>query len=149
MALLEVLQFPDPRLKRVSKRIEEVTDELERCAVERALCGTREEVYQGGQLVGYRTKYSSTLLIFLLRNRRPAQYNTPYGVVNFPGDTNDDVVFESRITSLGRPETIKVPMAEWYQKQQHSKNGDGATKADGENFRSSGATGEELHEKGL
>ena len=32
MALLEVLQFPDPRLKRVSRPIEEVTDELRELA---------------------------------------------------------------------------------------------------------------------
>lgn len=32
MALLEVLQFPDPRLKQVSERIEEVTDELRQLA---------------------------------------------------------------------------------------------------------------------
>lgn len=32
MALLEVLQFPDPRLKRVSRPIEEVTDEIRQLA---------------------------------------------------------------------------------------------------------------------
>jgi len=32
MALLEVLQFPDPRLKRMSRRIEHVTDELRELA---------------------------------------------------------------------------------------------------------------------
>lgn len=54
--------------------IEEGTDALEDEAVRRALEGTKKPVYQGGKLAGHVQEYSDTLLIFLLKGRRPEKY---------------------------------------------------------------------------
>lgn len=50
--------------------IEAATDTLETEARRRAVDGWDEPIYQGGELVGYRKKYSDNLLAMLLRGRR-------------------------------------------------------------------------------
>lgn len=50
------------------------TDALEDEAVRRAMQGTERPVYQGKTLVGHIRDYSDTLLIFMLKARRPEKY---------------------------------------------------------------------------
>lgn len=50
------------------------TDSLEDEAVRRAHEGTLKPVYQGGKKVGSIREYSDTLLIFLLKGRRPERF---------------------------------------------------------------------------
>lgn len=47
---------------------------LEREARRRAIEGVDEPVYQNGQLVGYKRRYSDTLLIFMLKGEAPDKY---------------------------------------------------------------------------
>ncbi len=54
--------------------IDRATEVLEQEAIRRAFRGVKEPVYQGGQLVGYIRKYSDTVLIFLLKGRKPEVY---------------------------------------------------------------------------
>ena len=50
------------------------TDALEDEAIRRGHEGVEEPVYQGGVLVGHIRKYSDTLLIFMLKARRPEKF---------------------------------------------------------------------------
>jgi len=50
---------------------------LEDEAIRRARDGVEEPIYQRGELVGTVRKYSDTLLIFLLKMRKPGVYNPP------------------------------------------------------------------------
>jgi hypothetical protein len=50
------------------------TRELEREASRRAYHGELRPVYQGGELVGHIREYSDSLLMFLLKARRPGKY---------------------------------------------------------------------------
>jgi len=54
--------------------IERGADLLEEEAVRRAYVGVEKPVYQGGALVGHVQEYSDTLLIFLLKGKRPERY---------------------------------------------------------------------------
>jgi len=54
--------------------VEEGTEDLEQEAYRRACRGTRKPTYQGGKMVGYVREYSDTLMIFLLKARRPEKY---------------------------------------------------------------------------
>src|SRR4051812_3390061 len=54
------------------------TEHLEEEAYKRAVEGTQKAVYQGGELVGYHTETSDTLLIFLLKARAPEKYRDRY-----------------------------------------------------------------------
>ncbi len=49
-------------------------DRLEDEATRRAVDGWDEPVYQGGELVGFKRRYSDTLLIFMLNGARPEKY---------------------------------------------------------------------------
>ena len=53
---------------------ERSTELLEREAFRRAAVGTLKPVFQGGERVGEIREYSDTLLIFLLKARRPDTY---------------------------------------------------------------------------
>ena len=50
------------------------TEEMEQEARRRAVMGVQEPVYYRGELVGHVRKFSDTLLIFLLKARRPEIY---------------------------------------------------------------------------
>jgi hypothetical protein len=54
--------------------IEEATETLERVAVRRATVGTKRPVFYRGEVVGSIRDISDTLLIFLLKSRRPEVY---------------------------------------------------------------------------
>lgn len=54
--------------------LERGTDALEDEAVRRAYHGTEKPVYQGGKKVGHVREYSDTLLIFMLKARRPERF---------------------------------------------------------------------------
>lgn len=61
-------------------------DVLEDEAKRRAFTGNKEPVYQGGKKVGTITKYSDTLLIFLLKSLKPSTYrDTVRNEVSAPG----------------------------------------------------------------
>lgn len=54
--------------------IETATERLEQEAIRRAFEGCQKPVYQGGELVGYVQEYSDTLMIFMLKAKRPGVY---------------------------------------------------------------------------
>jgi hypothetical protein len=54
--------------------IEEATETLERVAVRRSTVGTKRPVFYRGEVVGSTREMSDTLLIFLLKSRRPEVY---------------------------------------------------------------------------
>jgi hypothetical protein len=54
--------------------IEKGTDALEDEAIRRAYHGTDKPVYQGKELVGHIREYSDTLMIFMLKARRPEKF---------------------------------------------------------------------------
>lgn len=56
------------------KAVERGTDALEDEAIRRAYHGTDKPVFQGGELVGHIREYSDTLLIFMLKARRPDKF---------------------------------------------------------------------------
>lgn len=60
---------------------EETTERMEREAWRRAVRGVRQPVYQGGKRVGAIRKYSDTLLIFMLKARKPEVYREQLKVV--------------------------------------------------------------------
>jgi hypothetical protein len=49
-------------------------DALEDEAIERALHGVEEEIWYGGKHIGTTRKYSDSLLMFLLKARRPEKF---------------------------------------------------------------------------
>lgn len=53
---------------------EATTQRMEREAFRRAVEGTEKPVYQGKELVGTVREFSDTLLIFMLKSRRPEKY---------------------------------------------------------------------------
>jgi len=72
------------------------TEHLEETAYKRAVEGTQKAVYQGGELVGYHTETSDTLLIFLLKARAPEKYRDRYeGAGGAGADGPLRVVFET------------------------------------------------------
>ena len=71
--------------------LEEAADKLEMEAFRRAVKGFGEGRFFQGSVVGEVTRYSDSLLMFLLRARRPARFGT--GAVTDTSDTgmeNDD-----------------------------------------------------------
>lgn len=54
--------------------METATDKLEEEAQRRAVEGVQEPIYQNGELVGHKLKYSDVLLMFLLNGARPEKY---------------------------------------------------------------------------
>lgn len=58
--------------------IDASTAVLEDEAIRRATQGTKRPIYQGKELVGHVTEYSNTLLIFMLKARRPDVYRESF-----------------------------------------------------------------------
>lgn len=80
------------------------TDSLEDEAIRRARVGTDKPVYQGGELVGHVREFSDTLMIFMLKARRPGKYREDR---NFKGEitiTLGKLIDES----ISRSEPAKV-----------------------------------------
>ena len=61
---------------------------MEREAYRRAVKGVEKPVYRGGQLVGTIREYSDSLLMFLLRARRPELYRDHSRVERTRGDSD-------------------------------------------------------------
>jgi hypothetical protein len=66
--------------------IEQSNEVFEAEAGRRGVEGVEKPVYQGGELVGHVREYSDTLLIFLLKARKPEKYRDRYDV-NVRGQT--------------------------------------------------------------
>lgn len=65
----------DPEFRQAwDEIIDATTDTLEREAYRRATLGVEEPIYYKGQEVGKVRRYSDTLLIFLLKGRKPDVY---------------------------------------------------------------------------
>ena len=62
--------------------IELLEDEAQR----RAFHGTKKPVYQGGKLVGHIQEYSDTLLIFLLKGKKPDVYKDRHELTGKDGE---------------------------------------------------------------
>lgn len=54
--------------------LDDGTDLLEDEAIRRASSGVEEPIYQGGELVGTKIRYSDDLMKFMLAGRRPSVY---------------------------------------------------------------------------
>jgi hypothetical protein len=72
-------RYPEFR-KAWDEALEVSTEMLEREAFRRAHDGCDEPVFHQGQVCGYITKYSDTLLIFLLKSRKPERYRDNHNV---------------------------------------------------------------------
>jgi hypothetical protein len=65
----------DPAFAKLfDEAIQASTVRLEQEAIRRAFHGTPKPVFQSGKLVGMMREYSDTLLIFLLKGRKPDMY---------------------------------------------------------------------------
>jgi len=71
----------------IDKALDEAEAELHRRAVE----GVKRPVYQNGKLVGYTQEYSDTLLIFMLKCRRPERYRDRMEVTTKDGDIDSAI----------------------------------------------------------
>ena len=87
--------------------VEEGTDRLEDEALRRARDGTEKPVYQGGKLVGTVREHSDTLMIFLLKARRPQKFKDRVAVggdLEAPPIRSENVsareILESRLAAL-------------------------------------------------
>ncbi len=58
----------------IEEAIEEGSDELEEEATRRAVKGIDKPIVYKGEITGYTKEYSDTLLIFLLKARRPEKF---------------------------------------------------------------------------
>lgn len=90
------------------------TDSLEDEAVRRAHEGTEKPVYQGGRMVGTVREYSDTLLIFMLKARRPEKFKDRVsqelmGKGGGPIETKD---VSARETIIGRLASLAARRAE-------------------------------------
>jgi hypothetical protein len=70
----------------------ETTDRMEREALRRAVEGVAKPVYQKGELVGHVREFSDTLLIFMLKARKPEVYRENVRVEHSGGLNNRTVV---------------------------------------------------------
>ena len=80
--------------------LEEAADRLEMEAFRRAVDGVEEERFFGGQVIGEVTRYSDSLLMFLLRARRPAIYGPrpeTDAVKSAADETENDEQFLARL----------------------------------------------------
>jgi len=80
---------------------QDAMDKLEVEAFRRALEGTEVPVYQGGELVGTKLKYSDTLLIFLLNGGRPEKYRDRV-TMRHEGDTKLGALCDAVTARLNR-----------------------------------------------
>ena len=95
------------------RALDSATDRLENEAVRRAVDGVDEPVYQGGKQVGSITRYSDTLLIFLLKANRDKfrQANMPPIVGTQNNLTiNSYTVVEDAGSANVAPEEFDLPM---------------------------------------
>lgn len=109
------------------RALDTATDVLEKEAVRRAVTGVDEPVYQGGKQVGSITRYSDTLLIFLLKANRVKfrQANMPPIVGTQNNLTiNSYTVVEDAGKVQVAPEEYDLPMIDTL-RQLPASNGNG------------------------
>ena len=109
------------------RALDTATDVLEKEAQRRAVKGVDEPVYQGGKQVGSITRYSDTLLIFLLKANRDKfrQANMPPIVGTQNNLTiNSYTVVEDAGSANVAPEEYELPMIDTL-RQLPASNGNG------------------------
>jgi hypothetical protein len=89
--------------EQVAEAIEMGTDALEDTALKRARFGVDKPVFYQGEVVGSVREYSDTLLIFLLKGRRPEKYTERMRTTLEVGDANATFTFD---TGNAAPERI-------------------------------------------
>lgn len=113
--------------------LEAATDVLEKEAVRRAVQGVDEPVYQGGKQVGSITRYSDTLLIFLLKANRDKfrQANMPplVGTQNNLTINSYTVVEDTKAANVD-PQEFELPILDPLARLQ-AQNGNGNGHANG------------------
>lgn len=113
--------------------LEAATDVLEKEAVRRAVQGVDEPVYQGGKQVGTITRYSDTLLIFLLKANRDKfrQANMPpiVGTQNNLTINSYTVVEDAQKVNVS-PEEYELPVIDTLRRLPES-NGNGHANGNG------------------
>jgi hypothetical protein len=77
------------------------TDLLEEEAHRRAYTGVKKPVYHGGKLVGYMKEYSDTLLIFLLKGKKPEIYKDRHELTGKNGEPLPASIFNINIIESG------------------------------------------------
>lgn len=94
------------------------TEEMEQEARRRAVMGVQEPVYHRGELVGHVRKFSDTLLIFLLKARKPEMYRETIvhtgragGPIEVSDDLRDPAVREAARELVRRVETARAGLA--------------------------------------
>ena len=71
----------DPEFARLWEEIEEdTTQAMEREAIRRGMTGVEKPVFHKGEVCGHVKEYSDTLLIFMLKSRRPEVYRERHEV---------------------------------------------------------------------
>ena len=84
------------------KRAEQAhTEYLEKEAQRRAVMGVKEDVYYQGEKVGEKTKYSDTLLKFLLKGKQPQKYGNT-SKVEIKGDKNSKIQVNFGVPDLNQ-----------------------------------------------
>ncbi len=89
-----------------------VGDYLESVAIERATLGTEKAVYYQGEIVGYETEHSDSLLKFLLRGAKPQKYSERIDmnvnqkslqiiIGDLPAAPAPEITFDGAIMALG------------------------------------------------
>ena len=115
------------------RALDSATDRLENEAVRRAVDGVEEPVYQGGKQVGTITRYSDTLLIFLLKANRDKfrQANMPpiVGTQNNLTINSYTVVEDARNVNVS-PEEYELPLIDTLRRLPES-NGNGHANGNG------------------
>jgi hypothetical protein len=104
----------DPTYARqIAEAEEEAIQHLEREARRRAMVGVEEPVYYRGQVCGAVRKYSDTLLIFLLKAKRPDIYRD-HQSVDVAMSVNHDIekpIAEGRRRAHERNKHLALPAA--------------------------------------
>lgn len=81
--------------------IESGTDELEEEARRRALEGVKKPVFHKGEKVGFVNEYSDTLLIFLLKARRPEKYRERFDIEIKDARKRAEIAVSQMMTETG------------------------------------------------
>lgn len=109
------LKKRDPDFAEALEAIEEETTEaMEREAYRRGVEGVEQPVYQGGAEVGRVRKFSDTLLIFMLKARRPDVYRERVSVEDEREarerkalEAEDEAALDRRLTGFDKVTSIE------------------------------------------
>jgi hypothetical protein len=87
------------------------TDALEDEAIRRGFRGVRKPVFQGGQCVGYVREFSDTLLIFLLKARRPNKFREQYKH-EVSGPDGKEIAYKVTVNGITPEQFRQLPQEE-------------------------------------